>query len=70
MKITKKTKAIIPVHIYGHAAEMDIIMKIAKKHKIAVLEDAAEACGGEYKGKKCGSFGNINAFSFYANKII
>lgn len=69
-KITKKTKAIIPVHIYGHAAEMDAIAKVAKKHKIDILEDAAEACGGEYKRKKCGSFGKINAFSFYANKII
>jgi perosamine synthetase len=69
-KITKKTKVIIPVHIYGHAAEMDEIIKIARKYKIDVLEDAAEACGGEYKGKKCGSFGKINAFSFYANKII
>jgi len=69
-KITKKTKVIIPVHIYGHAAEMDGIMKIARKNKLVVLEDAAEACGGEYKGKMCGSFGKINAFSFYANKII
>ncbi len=69
-KITRKTKVIIPVHIYGHAVEMGAIMKIAKKHKINVLEDAAEACGGEYKGKKCGSFGKINAFSFYANKIV
>lgn len=69
-KITKKTKVIIPVHIYGHAADMGEIIRIAKKHKIIILEDAAEACGGEYKGKKCGSFGEINAFSFYANKII
>jgi len=69
-KITKKTKVIIPVHIYGHAAEMDSLIKIAKKHKINILEDAAEACGGEYKRKKCGSFGIINAFSFYANKIV
>lgn len=69
-KITKKTKAIIPVHIYGHPCEMDKIMAIAKKHKIYVVEDAAEAHGGEYKNKKCGSFGDINCFSFYANKII
>lgn len=69
-KITKKTKVIIPVHIYGHSADMGPILKIAKKHKLKVLEDAAEACGGEYYGKKCGSMGNINAFSFYANKII
>jgi perosamine synthetase len=69
-KITKRTKIILPVHIYGHAAEMGSIVKIAKKHKIPILEDAAEACGGEYKRKKCGSFGLINAFSFYANKIV
>ena len=69
-KIIKKTKAIIPVHVYGHAAEMDSITKIARKYKIDILEDAAEACGGKYKGKICGSFGRINAFSFYANKII
>lgn len=69
-KITKKTKVIIPVHIYGHSADMNPILKIAKKHRLTVLEDAAEACGGEYHGKKCGSLGKINAFSFYANKII
>lgn len=69
-KITKKTKAIIPVHIYGHSADMAPILRIARKHNLTVLEDAAEACGGEYKGKKCGSFGKINAFSFYANKIV
>jgi perosamine synthetase len=69
-KITRKTKVIIPVHIYGHSADMNPILRIAKRHKIPVLEDAAEACGGEYKRKKCGSFGLINAFSFYANKIV
>ena len=69
-KITKKTKAIIPVHIYGLPAEMDSILKIAKKYKLFVIEDAAEAHGAEYKGKKCGSLGDVNCFSFYANKII
>lgn len=69
-KISKKTKAVIPVHIYGHPAEMETILKIAKKHKLFVIEDAAEAHGAEYKGKKCGSMGDINCFSFYANKII
>ncbi len=69
-KITKKTKAIIPVHIYGHSVNMDPVLKLAKKHKLFVIEDAAEAHGAEYKGKKCGSFGDINCFSFYANKII
>ncbi len=69
-KITKKTKAIMPVHIYGHPADMDAVLKIAKKHKLFVIEDAAEVHGAEYKGQKCGSMGDINCFSFYANKII
>ncbi len=68
--ITKKTKAIMPVHLYGHSADMDPILKIAKKHKLAVVEDAAEVHGATYKGKQCGSLGTINCFSFYANKII
>jgi len=68
--ITPKTKAIMPVHIYGHPADMDPIMEIAKKHKLIVIEDAAEAHGATYKGKLVGAIGDINAFSFYANKII
>jgi perosamine synthetase len=69
-KITPNTKAIIPVHLYGHPCEMDNIMKIAKKHNLYVIEDAAESHGAEYKGKKVGSFGDISCFSFYGNKII
>ncbi|MCA9398330.1 MAG: DegT/DnrJ/EryC1/StrS family aminotransferase [Candidatus Omnitrophica bacterium] len=69
-RITKKTKAIIPVHMYGHPCDMDAIMKIARKYKLYVVEDAAEAHGAEYKGKKAGGFGHISCFSFYANKII
>ena len=69
-KITNRTKAILPVHIYGQACAMDKIMAIAKKYKLFVVEDAAEAHGAEYKKRKCGSFGDINCFSFYANKII
>ena len=69
-KITKHTKAVIPVHIYGHPVDMDPVLKIARKHKLWVVEDAAEAHGAEYKGKKCGSLGHINCFSFYGNKII
>ncbi|MFA6339060.1 MAG: DegT/DnrJ/EryC1/StrS family aminotransferase [Candidatus Paceibacterota bacterium] len=69
-KITPRTKAIIAVHIYGHACEMDIILKIAKKHNLKIIEDAAEAHGGEYKGKLCGTMGDVGCFSFYANKII
>lgn len=68
--ITKKTKAIIPVHLYGHPCDMDAIMRIAKKHSLFVIEDAAEAHGAEYKGKKVGSLGDIGCFSFYGNKII
>jgi len=69
-KITKHTKAIMPVHIYGHSVDMDQVLQIAKAHDIVVLEDAAEAHGATYKGRMCGSMGRINAFSFYGNKII
>ncbi|MGA2171611.1 MAG: DegT/DnrJ/EryC1/StrS family aminotransferase [Sedimentisphaerales bacterium] len=69
-KITRKTRMIMPVHIYGHPVDMDAIMAIAKKHRLAVIEDFAEAIGSEYKGRKCGSFGDISCVSFYANKVI
>lgn len=69
-KITSKTKAIMVVHIYGHPMDMDPLLDLAKKYKLLVIEDAAEAHGAEYKGKKAGSLGDIAAFSFYANKII
>jgi perosamine synthetase len=69
-KINKNTKAILPVHIYGHPVDMDPILYLAEKYNLYVIEDAAEVHGAEYKGKKCGSIGHINCFSFYANKII
>ncbi len=69
-KITQKTKAIIPVHIYGHPCDMDKIMAIAKKHKLLVVEDAAEAHGALYKNKLAGTFGEAGCFSFYANKVM
>jgi perosamine synthetase len=69
-KITKKTKAIIVVHLYGHPCDIDAISAIAKKHHLYIVEDAAEAHGALYKGKKCGSFGDISCFSFYGNKLI
>lgn len=69
-RITKNTKAIIPVHLYGHPCNMDPIMKIAEDYDIYIIEDCAEAHGAEYKGKKVGSFGDISCFSFYGNKII
>ena len=66
--ITKKTKAIIVTHIYSYSNDMDKIMKICKKNKIFLIEDAAEVIGLKYKNKYCGSFGDISTFSFYANK--
>ena len=63
--ITSNTKAIIPVHLYGQPAEMDGILKIANKHGLAVIEDAAQAHGATYKGKKVGSLGTCGCFSFY-----
>jgi perosamine synthetase len=69
-KITAKTKAIMPVHIYGLPVDMDKIISIADKYNLKIIEDAAEMHGQLYKGKPCGSFGVISVFSFYANKII
>ena len=67
-KITPKTKAIIPVHLYGHVVDMDPIMELAKKHDLWVLEDASHAHGGYYKGRRVGSLGHAAAFSFYPSK--
>ncbi|WP_238883042.1 DegT/DnrJ/EryC1/StrS aminotransferase family protein [Clostridium sp. YIM B02551] len=67
-KITDKTKAIIPVHIFGQCADMDEINKIAKKHNLYVLEDACQAIGGEYKGRKVGTLGDMACFSFFPTK--
>ena len=69
-KITKKTKAIIPVHLYGHPCQMESILRVAKKYNLFVIEDAAESHGAEYKGKKVGSFGDISCFSFFGNEMI
>ena len=67
-KITKSTKAIIPVHLYGMPADMDPIMDLAEKYNLKVLEDSAQAHGAEYGNKKCGSLGTASAFSFYPGK--
>lgn len=67
-KITEKTKAIIVVHLYGSVCDMDEIMKIAKKYNIPVIEDAAEAVGSEYHGKRAGSIGDFGVFSFHGTK--
>nr|WP_288826260.1 DegT/DnrJ/EryC1/StrS family aminotransferase [uncultured Clostridium sp.] len=66
--ITSKTKAIIPVHLYGQMAEMDDIMSVAKEYGLYVIEDCAQAHGATYKGKKAGTFGDIGCFSFYPGK--
>jgi dTDP-4-amino-4,6-dideoxygalactose transaminase len=66
--ITSKTKAIIPVHLYGQMADMEPIMKMAQEHNLRVIEDACQAHGAEYKKKKSGSWGNIGCFSFYPSK--
>jgi perosamine synthetase len=68
--ITPKTRAILPVHLYGHPVDMDRLMEIARKHHLIVIEDAAEAHGATIRGRKVGSFGDMACFSFYANKII
>lgn len=68
--ITKRTRAIIPVHLYGYPAEMDKILAIARQHGIAVVEDACEAHGAEFRGRRVGSLGTVGCFSFYGNKIV
>jgi perosamine synthetase len=68
--ITKKTKAIMAVHIFGLTVDMDPLLDVAKKYNLKVIEDAAEVIGQDYKGKKCGSFGDISILSFYPNKHI
>ena len=69
-KINKNTSAILMVHIYGITVDVDKILKLAKKYKLKVIEDAAEVHGQKYKNNLCGSFGDISTFSFYANKHI
>lgn len=66
--ITPRTKAILPVHLYGNPADMDPILEIARKHGLTVIEDAAQAHGAEYKGRRCGSLGDMGCFSFYPGK--
>ena len=67
-KITSKTKAIMPVHIFGQSADMDEINEIAKKHNLLVIEDACQAVGGKYKGRKIGTLGDVACFSFFPTK--
>jgi dTDP-4-amino-4,6-dideoxygalactose transaminase len=67
-KITAKTRAIIPVHLYGQMADMDAVMEVAQKHGLLVIEDAAQAIGAEYKGRRAGSIGHYGCFSFFPSK--
>jgi perosamine synthetase len=68
--ITERTKAIMAVHLYGHPADMDPLVELAREHRIAIVEDAAEAHGAQYRGQTVGSIGDVSTFSFYGNKII
>src|SRR5271167_326201 len=68
--ISARTRAIIPVHLYGHPADMDALMEIGDAHGLDIIEDAAEAHGAEYKGRKVGGLGKCGVFSFYGNKVI
>ena len=69
-KITKNTKAIIPVHLYGKTCNMDLILEIAKKYKLTIIEDCAQSLGSKYKKKKSGNFGDFGCYSFYPTKIL
>lgn len=66
--ITKKTKAVLPVHLYGNSLQMDLLMKICRENKLLLIEDAAQAHGTQFKGKKVGTFGQLGCFSFYPTK--
>jgi dTDP-4-amino-4,6-dideoxygalactose transaminase len=66
--ITRRTKAILPVHLYGHPADLDPILEIARRHHLVLIEDAAQAHGAEYKGRRVGSIGDLACFSFYPGK--
>jgi dTDP-4-amino-4,6-dideoxygalactose transaminase len=67
-KVTRRTRAIIPVHLYGQMADMDAVMEVAAQHDLVVIEDAAQAIGAEYKGKRAGSIGHYGCFSFFPSK--
>src|SRR5205807_657519 len=68
--VSPRTRAIMPVHLYGHPADMDALTEISEAHGLDIIEDAAEAHGAEYKGRRVGSLGKCGVFSFYGNKVI
>lgn len=68
--ITRRTRAVIPVHLYGHPCDMDAVLRVAESHDLWVIEDAAEAHGATYKGRRVGGLGDIGVFSFYGNKLM
>jgi perosamine synthetase len=69
-RITPRTRALMPVHIYGHPVDMQPLLDLADRHGLAIVEDAAEAHGALYRDRRCGSFGTSSCFSFYANKLV
>ncbi|SMF89094.1 perosamine synthetase [Azospirillum oryzae] len=69
-KITPRTRAIMPVHLFGHPCDMAPLWELAERHGLHIVEDAAEAHGAEYRGRRCGGLGTLGCFSFYANKIV
>ncbi len=69
-RVTPRTRAIMPVHVYGHPVDMDPLLDLARRYHLAIVEDAAEAHGAEYRGRRAGSFGTSSCFSFYANKLV
>jgi perosamine synthetase len=69
-KLTPRTKALLPVHVYGHACDMDALAEATAGRKVTMIEDAAEAIGSDYRGRRCGSLGDLACFSFFANKLI
>ena len=69
-RITPRTKAILPVHLFGHPIDLDPMLQLASRHSLPVIEDASQATGARYKGRRVGSFGHVGCFSLYANKIV
>jgi perosamine synthetase len=69
-RISARTRALMPVHVYGHPVDMDPLLQLAERYNLPIIEDAAEAHGAEYRGRRAGSFGTSSCFSFYANKLI